>query len=135
MRFIHTTRKAGEAVQAPELFRTAWDEFIELQVMDKQTWLQHTLGTLACLDRYELGLHNGDHTVGGVILARDNDIHIGDCLAVVAQYVMPDYRNTGVSMRCMRECCRIAKALGHTHLAYTHRIKDWQYATIYKELK
>lgn len=135
LKIIHTQRRQAEAVQAPELFRAAWDECIELQVMDKQTWLQHTLGTLASLDRFELGMHNGDVTVGGVILARDNDIHIGDCLAVVAQYVMPEYRNRGISLWCMRECIRLAKELGHTHLAFTHRKGDWRYETIYKELK
>lgn len=135
MNFLVMPRKRGEPVQAPELFDRAWDEFIELQVMDKLTWLQHTLSILSGLDRFEIAMHNGKHTVGGVILARDNDIHIGDCLSVFAQYVMPEYRNIGVSMRCMRECYRLTKELEHTHLAYTHRLGDWRYETIYKGIK
>lgn len=135
MNFLVMHRKRGEPVQAPELFERAWDEFIELQVMDKSAWLQHTLSTLSCLDRFEIGVHNGQSIIGGVILARDNDIHIGDCLSVFGQYVLPEFRHTGVSRRCMVECFSLAKDLGHTHIAYTHRAGDWRYETIYRKVK
>lgn len=135
LRFIVTTRAYGQAVQAPELFYRAWDECIELHVMDKYEWVGTTLSTLACIkDRYEIGMHNGDVTVGGIILAPDLDIHVGQCLSVFAQYVMPEYRNRGISLRCMRLAEQIAKDMGFPVLAYTHRLGDWRYETIYKRI-
>lgn len=135
LRFIKTFRDAGDDIQNLELFATAWDECIELQVRDKDEWLDKTLRTLSRLDRFEIGLFDGARCVGGVVLAQDNDIHIGECLSVYAQYVLPEYRNKGVSSRCMRECIRIAKELSWTHLAYTHRLGDWRYETVYKAIK
>lgn len=133
--FICTYREALEAVQAPELFERAWSEFIELQVVDKETWVSSALHRLTLFDwRYEIGMHNGVHTVGGIVLAPDEDIHVGPCLSVFAQYVMPEYRNRGVSLRCMRLAERAAIQLGYTTLAYTHRMGDWRYQTIYRRL-
>ena len=133
--FFTSYRNKGEAVQAPELFTRAWDECIELQVMDKEAWVANTLSRLAQFDwRFEIGMHNGTHTVGGIILAADEDIHVGPCLSVFAQYVLPEYRNRGVSMRCMRLAEQAAKDLGYKVLAYTHRMGDWRYSTTYRRL-
>jgi GNAT superfamily N-acetyltransferase len=135
LNFICTYRKAREAVQAPELFLRAWDECLELQVVDKEAWVASALHRLTLFDwRYEIGMHNGLHTVGGIVLAPDDDIHVGPCLSVFAQYVMPEYRNRGVSLRCMRLAERAAKDLGYNTLAYTHRLGDWRYETIYRRL-
>ena len=135
LKFFSSRRDKHEAVQAPELFIRAWDECLELQVVDKETWIASSLSRLALLPwRFEIGMHNGAHTVGGVILGPDEDIHVGPCLSVYAQYVLPEYRNRGTSLHCMRLAERIAKMLGYKVLAYTHRVKDWRYETIYRRL-
>lgn len=135
LKFLITKRVYGQAVQAPELFYRAWDECIELHVTNKDEWVGTTLSTLACIeDRYEIGMHNGTCTVGGIILAPDLDIHVGRCLSVFAQYVMPEYRNRGISLRCMRLAEQIAKDMGFPVLAYTHRLGDWRYETIYRKI-
>lgn len=135
LNFICTYRKAREAVQAPELFYRAWDECLELQVVDREAWVASALNRLTLFDwRYEIGMHTGKQTVGGIVLAPDDDIHVGPCLSVFAQYVMPEYRNRGISLRCMRLAERAAGELGYNMLAYTHRLGDWRYETIYRRL-
>lgn len=103
--------------------------------MDKQTWVDRSLRMIESVHRYEIGmLHNGV-PVGGISLTVDHDPHVGECLCVMSQYVLPEYRNKAVSLRCMRECIRITKRLGHSMLAYTHRTGDYVYTTTYMRLK
>lgn len=136
LKYFVTRREAGEAVQAPELFYRAWDECLESQVVDKERWVGSVLARLAQIDgRYEIGVHNGECTVGGIILAPDDDPHVGECLSVFAQYVMPEYRNLGVSMYCMRLALRIARDAGYNVLAYTHRVGVGRYETIYRRIR
>lgn len=118
------------------LFARAWEECPELQVRSKAHWLGTTLDTLFKLEeRYDIALWTPEgEPVGGLILTLDEDIHVGTCMSVVAQYVFPEYRNKGVSLRCMREAMRIARERCAPVLAFTHRIGDWRYETIYKEL-
>ena len=133
--FFTSLRQQGEANQAPLLFYRAWEECLELQVMDKETWVAEVLSRMSLLPwRYEIGMHNGDQAVGGVIIGPDEDIHVGPCLSVYAQYVLPEYRNRGTSMRCMRMAERAAIHFGYKVLAYTHRVGDWRYETIYRRL-
>lgn len=116
------------------LYSIAWNECIELQVADKQAWVQHYTGILESVPRWEIGLWDDTRAVGGVVLARDSDIHVGDCMSVISQYVLPEFRNKQVSLLCMRESIRIARELGYTTLAYTHRLGDWKYQTTYRRI-
>lgn len=134
LRFVCSGRKAGEPTLAPDLFPRAWDEFIELQLTDKQTWVSKTIRTIEGFHRYEIGLYDGDTPVGGLTLTWDDDPHVGECLLVMSQYVLPEYRNQGVSLRCMHEVMRIARRLGHTVVAFTHRQADWTYHIRYRRV-
>ncbi len=135
LEYICVPKGVGEECIAPNLFSTAWDECIESQGMDKETWIARTLKMIQSVPRYELGcLHEGV-PVGGVTLTLGDDPHVGECLIVMSQYVLPEYRNRGISLHCMRECLRLAKYLGHDILAYTHRERDWVYTTTYRKIK
>jgi GNAT superfamily N-acetyltransferase len=80
-------------------------------------------------------VHNGEKVVGGLCLAPDPwDVHVGPCLSVFAQYVLPEFRLQGVSARLMREALRIAKKSGVPALAFTHRKGPWRYETIYRKV-
>lgn len=102
--------------------------------MEKHTWVSATLARLMSYDRYELGLLVADKVVGGVTLVEDDDVHVGRCLTVASQYVLPEYRNTGCSMLFMREAVRLARNLSMPVLAYTHRLGDWTYKTTYRRI-
>lgn len=119
-----------------DLFARAWDEFPELQVAPKEEWAGRNLLALQGLDRWEIGVCIEDEVVGGICLADDPwDVHVGPCMSVFAQYVLPEYRHLGVSAALMREAVRIARASPHKVLAFTHRLGDWRYETIYRRIK
>lgn len=128
-------RRAGEPVQNLDMFSRAWDECVELQVTPKEEWIGRALLSLQSLERYEVAVIAHSEVVGGLIIAHDPwDAHVGPCISVFSQYVMPEFRHTGVSNRCMREAVRIAKQSGAKVLAFTHRKGPWRYCTIYRRI-
>lgn len=134
-RLVRSRRGLGEGVQNIEMFRQAWAECIELQVQPEVEWICRNLLSLQEMDRYEICVYHDDACVGGLILAEDPwDAHVGPCWSVFAQYVVPDYRNRGVSAIVMREAIKIARASGAKVLAYTHRLGPWKYSTTYRRL-
>jgi GNAT superfamily N-acetyltransferase len=129
-------RQPGEPVQNLALFERAWDECIELQVSPKEVWVGRSLIALSALERFEVAAVHGSEVVGAIVLARDPwDVHVGPCMSVFAQYVLPEYRNAGVSPRMMREALRIARDSRVDVLAFTHRKAPWRYQTIYRRIK
>lgn len=119
------------------LFSAAWDECDELKVQDKDTWVARTILSLESLDRVEIGMFctAKSDAVGGLVLAPDPwDAHVGPCVSVFAQYVLPEYRNKGISFRMMREAIKTAVGLRAGVLAFTHRLGPWRYETIYRRL-
>lgn len=128
-------RLPGEPVQNVSLIERAWHECVEMQVRPLEEYLTATLLTLASLDRLELIVTHGDVPVGAVVVAHDPwDSHVGDCVSVFAQYVLPEYRNRGISLMLMRESLQAAKDFGASVLAYTHRTAPWRYETTYKRI-
>lgn len=137
----HTLRvidcNPGDPVHNLSHFESAWDECIELQVQDKETWVGQTLAMLMQLHRYEIAVADVHGSpVGACVVAADPwDGHVGPCWAVVTQYVHPAHRNRGVSGMLMREALRIARSHGAKAFAFTHRTGPWRYQTIYRKLK
>lgn len=136
----HATLKAfprlpGEAVQNVTLFQRAWDECAELQVRSQLVWVGDAILALSALERYEVAVMLDGLPIGAAVLANDPwDAHVGPCMSVFAQYVLPEYRNRGLSLALMRECIRIAREGGAGVLAYTHRVAPWRYETTYRRL-
>lgn len=136
VRILVTFRNRGEAVQNLELFSRAWDECVELQQSPKQEWIGRSLLSLQQLDRYEIAAVQGSDVVGAVLLAEDKwDVHVGPCVSVFSQYVLPEYRERGISSKLMREAIKLARAIGVSTLAFTHRKAPWVYTTRYWRIK
>lgn len=126
-------RLPGEPVQNVTLFQRAWEECEELQVQSEEVWVGSALLSLAALERYEVGILTDAGPIGAAVLASDPwDAHVGPCMSVFAQYVLPEFRNTGASLALMRECLAIARDSHAGVLAYTHRVAPWRYQTIYR---
>lgn len=134
-RIVSTYRLPGEAVQNLEFFVRAWDECIELQQQQRDTWVGKAILSLQGMARWELAAFCGVEFAGGLVLAHDPwDVHVGPCMSVFAQYVLPEHRLKGASPRLMREAIRIARKEGVTTFAYTHRAGAWRYSTLYRSL-
>jgi GNAT superfamily N-acetyltransferase len=81
-------------------------------------------------------VQHGGTVIGAALVAHDPwDAHVGPCVSVFTQYVLPEHRNSGVSQALMRECLRIARAAGAGVLAFTHRKAPWRYETRYRRIK
>jgi GNAT superfamily N-acetyltransferase len=128
-------RLPGEAVQNVTLFERAWHECEELQVRSRLVWVGSAILGLSQLERFEVAVMLDGEPIGAAVLARDPwDVHVGPCMSVFAQYVLPEYRNRGLSLALMRECIRTAREHGAGVLAYTHRTAPWRYETTYRRI-
>lgn len=133
---FHTYRRfPNEPVQNTGMFAQAWFECEELQERPMSQWMGSAILAMSTLDRWEIAAFCGDTLIGGAIVAPDPwDTHVGPCVSVFTQYVLPEYRNKAVSAGLMHEAERIAKYLGSKVLAYTHRRGPWRYETVYRRI-
>ena len=135
IRVLVTYRRKGEAVQNVEFFSRAYEECVELRQQSKEEWMGRALLALQQMDRWEIAAFADESFAGGLCLAHDPwDVHVGPCISVFAQYVLPEHRLGGVSPRLMREAMKIARSSGKSTLAYTHRKGPWRYDTIYRSI-
>lgn len=132
--FDRTERKVGEACDGFTIYDAAWCECKELQLSDRYGWVAHTMRCISQADRVEVGARLDGVLVGGVILYKDYDPHVGDCMYVVFQYVMPEYRNRGIALKLFKMALEETRRQGLPVLAYTHRLRDWEYKTTYRKL-
>ena len=122
---------AGDPVHNVGLFLAAHEECAELQTQPARAWLGKTLHALQSVGRTEVLVRVNGENAGGGIIARGFDPHVGECIEILCQYVLPEFRNMGVSARIMRKAVKLAKG---SVLAYTHRIGDWKYLTQYRRI-
>lgn len=117
------------------LLERAWEECVELQTQPKDVWIGYAALAVQDIDRKEVLLFKDSRLIGGLVLAHDFDVHVGKCLSVLWQYVLPEYRNSGASMRLMRYAVQCARDYSYSVLAYTHRVGNWRYETIYRKVR
>lgn len=72
--------------------------------------------------------------VGILILTEDDDMHVGRCLSVQWQYVLPEYRNAGIAHQFMRTAIQLARQEGYPVLAYSHRVGPGEYSIKYRRI-
>jgi len=85
------------------------------------------------LDRYELVVSERGAVVGYACAALDEDLHVGLCLTLQWQYVLPEYRGA-VGREFVRWLLRKARSSGLKHVAYSHRINQGHYAIKYRRI-
>lgn len=136
MHYTTDSRAAGEVTVTQELAEAAAHEFLELQVLDIQAFVKRYLRIVESYSRVEsLAYTPQGRLVGGCVLVVDPDeIHVGRCLTVVFNFVLPEYRGSGVVQKFYREAYRVARWLDCPIIARTRRIGDWKYETHYKRV-
>lgn len=110
--------------------------------VEELTWQDDTATAakrmLACAeehDRIELVVFDGNRTVGFCCLAEDYDLHVGRCLTVMWDYVVPSHRGGTVGQRMLRAAMQIATQHGFAVLCYTHRTAPGVYQVKYTRLE
>lgn len=91
--------------------------------------------SIRSVDRLELvASTDSGYQVGIMVLAEDEDMHVGRCLSVQWQYVLPEYRNAGIAHRFMRTAIQLARQEGYPVLAYSHRVGPGEYSIKYRRI-
>lgn len=112
------------------------DEVEELTWQESRTTAQQRMLDSAIeQDRIEIAVFDKDRIVGFSCLAEDYDIHVGRCLTVMWDYVVPSHRGGTVGQRMLRAAMRLARQHGFAVLCYTHRTAPGIYQVKYIRLE
>lgn len=111
-------------------------EFPELrQNQDYREDVLRIATSLAEHDRTEIVYYDGETIVGGATVVIDDDQHVGPCLSLQWQYILPDYRKRGLGRLFVRELLRQAGWAGIRNVCWTHRVGRGRYTVTYREVK
>lgn len=116
------------------LFESAWDEFIEMQCMPRAEWVAAQLALLEDSSCIQILVWDAERLVGACIVSDDWDVHVGPCMSVLGNYVLPEYRQYHPGTLTFRTALRTARSLRFPAFAWTHRVGDWHYSTRYRRL-
>lgn len=123
----------GVGIPDLTLFTAAWEECSELQMQPKENWVADSIEYLESLTLTRLVIRDNGKVIGGLLLAEDDDVHVGRCLAVMYHYVLPEYRNNQLGFKLLKLALAIARNNNYDVLAYTHRVAPWTYITRYRK--
>lgn len=111
-------------------------EFPELrQNQDYREDVLRIASSLAEFDRTEIVYYDGETIVGGATIVIDDDQHVGICLTLQWQYILPGYRNKRLGVAFIRELKRQAGWAGIRNVCWTHRTGIGRYTVVYKEVR
>jgi len=115
------------------LFQQAYKEFPEFRTQPYEEYIQGTLDSVEDSPRLELVQYNETTVVAGAALTPVYDPHVGRTIAVLWQYVLPEYRPSAL----VREVLRAAQELAQVHnaptITYSHRSGVGTYIIKYRK--
>ena len=136
MRVLHLIGAAGERAHTASLAMPAVLEFPELrQSEDYRDDVHRVVSSLSEFDRSEIVAIDNGKVVGGAVIVLDDDQHVGPCLSLQWQYVLPAYRSKQLGRLFVRELLRQAGWAGIRNVCYTHRVGAGKYTLTYREVK
>jgi len=86
------------------------------------------------LSRCELLAVIDGQLVGFACAVVDEDMHVGPCLSLQWQYVLPEHRGK-IGRDFLRWLVKNGQAFGFKFVAYSHRVNSRHYAIKYRRLK
>jgi len=131
---IYNLRQPGEPTDGRWFMDEAWSECSELQTTSLQDFRRRAHDSVCSLERLEVVAFVGSRAAGIAVLAVDDDLHVGECLSVQWQYVLPEFRNLGVSPAFLRVAKNLARQLNLPVIAFTHRLGPGVYKTSYRRV-
>ena len=85
-------------------------------------------------DSLNLEARVGSELVGVCSVLVEDDVHVGECLSVQWQYILPQYRGV-VGIHMMRWVFSVANRLRVQFVAYTQRKSDFEHVVKYKRMR
>jgi GNAT superfamily N-acetyltransferase len=136
MRTLILNGSAGERAHTAVLAVPAVLEFPELrQSQDYRDDVHRVVSSLSEFDRVEIVCIDDGKVIGGAVIVLDDDQHVGHCLSLQWQYVLPEYRCKRIGHLFVRELLRQAGWAGIKNVCYTHRVGVGKYTLTYREVK
>lgn len=125
---------AGE--ESPDMLTlatAAWYELPELQLTSKNAFIQRAEESIFRCPRVEIVYYprGSDIPIGGCVVVEEEDLHVGRCMSLMWQYVLPAYRSYGLAGQYIRSVRRLAREEGLPY-AYSHRSGNFQYTVRYR---
>lgn len=91
------------------------------------------LAATESLSRTELLAVVDGQLVGFACVVEDEDMHVGRCLTLQWQYVVPEHRGR-IGAEFLRWLSRFARCQGFQFIAYSHRVSARHYAIKYRRI-
>jgi hypothetical protein len=91
------------------------------------------LAATESISRTELLAVVGGQLIGFACIVEDDDMHVGRCLSLQWQYVVPEHRGR-IGGEFLRWLARFARAKGFQFIAYSHRVSKRHYAIKYRRV-
>lgn len=85
------------------------------------------------LERFELLAVIGGELIGFACVVEDDDMHVGHCLTLQWQYVVPEHRGR-IGGQFLRWLAKAGRDMGFQFIAYSHRISSRHYAIKYRSV-
>ena len=134
--YCERKRQAGDPTMGEWILPTVLDDIEELTWQDdRQAAAQRILQSVVDEDRIEILVVEDGLPIGFCALAEDHDIHVGRCLTVMWDYVVPSHRGGTVGQRMLRVAMQRARQYGFAVLSYTHRTGPGVYRVKYIRLE
>lgn len=106
-------------------------EFNETCTLEQVT--ARMLATIEPMSRTEILAVIDGQLVGFACVVEDDDIHVGRCLTLQWQYVVPEHRGR-IGAEFLRWLARFARCQGFQFIAYSHRVNSRHYAIKYRRI-
>ena len=136
MKILLLNGSAGVQAATAVLALPAVLEFPELrQSEDYRDDVHRVVSSLSEHDRFEIVATCDDKVVGGAVIVVDDDQHVGVCLSLQWQYVLPEYRSKQLGRYFIRQLLRQAGWAGIKNVCYTHRTGLGKYTLTYREVQ
>lgn len=112
----------------------AYNQFAEMRWGTYEECHKRITESTESVERVELlAIHDGK-PAGICVLVQEVDAHVGPCIGVMWQYVLPWAEQAGISRAFLRYAERLARNLNIPAIAWTHRTGLGVYSVRYRRL-
>lgn len=115
-------------------YRRVWKEFPLCHALPYELWVKNLHEFYEDCPNIEYRIYDSDVLVGHAVIAPTDDIHVGECMSLWHQFMLPEYRNSGVWKDVFMRAKEVTKLQGYSYLVWTH-IRDNKISCTYRKIQ
>ena len=125
---------AGDLCLGSAIIPTVYDELPEFRAGGTLIQVsKRMVDATEQLDRHEILAVLDGVLIGFACLVEEDDMHVGRCLTLQWQYVVPEHRDR-IGGQFLRWLAKAGRDMGFQFIAYSHRISSRHYAIKYRSV-